>query len=113
MRKLAICFVVLTLFGCTRMEQYYPDGKVVTVDGIEFSVSPMGRGPNTYKAMPNNPRDHNLLFIDLNTWVRNVKAIELATGCPVAQGSIKNGDNYTFAVVDCSASSTSPQSPES
>lgn len=110
---LIVAAVAAAVAGCTRMEQYYPDGKVVTVDGIEFSVSPMGRGPNTYKAMPNNPRDHNLLFVDPGTWARNVKAIELATGCPVAPGSIKNGDNYTFAYVDCPSSPTAPQSPES
>lgn len=97
----ALIVVGILAAACTKMEQYYPNGQVVLVDGIEFSVSPMGSRPSTYRAMPNNPRDQNFLTIDPMTWVQNVKAIEQATGCPVLRESIKNGDSYTFAVVDC------------
>ena len=93
------------------MEDYYPNGQVVTVDGIEFSVSPMGSKVDTFKAMPNNPRDQSFLMLDPMTWVRNTKAIELATGCSVYRESVRNHDNTTFASVDCATkpSQSTPQ----
>lgn len=104
MKRAAISIAALVIIGgCTKMQDYYPSGQVVTVDGIEFSVSPMGSKAGSYKAMPNNPRDQSFLMLDPMTWVRNTKAIELATGCSVYRESVRNVENTTFAAVDCSA----------
>ncbi|WP_421461289.1 hypothetical protein [Agrobacterium tumefaciens] len=104
--KIAVAMAALmvaVLTGCTKMEQYYPNGQVVEIDGIEFSVSPMGNKAGSYKAMPNNPKDQSFLMLDPMVWVRNTKAIEKATGCSVYRESVKNHENTTFAAVDCSA----------
>lgn len=104
MRSPAITIIAVAslLAGCTKMEQYYPNGQVVVIDGIEFSVSPMGNKAGSYKAIPNNPRDHSFITLDPMVWVRNTKAIEKATGCSVYRESVRNYENTTFAAVDCS-----------
>ncbi len=105
MKYLAPMLISLTvgLSSCTKMEQYYPNGQVVVIDGIEVSVSPMGNKAGSYKAVPNNPRDQSFLMLDPMIWVRNTKAIEKATGCSVFRESVKNHENTTFAAVDCSS----------
>lgn len=100
---MTIIGAAMILSACTKMEQYYPNGQVVEIDGIEFSVSPMGSKAGSYKAMPNNPRDQSFLMLDPMVWVRNTKAIEKATGCTVYRESVRNHENTTFAAVDCSA----------
>lgn len=99
---IAVIAATIILPACTKMEQYYPNGQVVEIDGIEFSVSPMGNKVGSYKAMPNNPRDQSFLMLDPMVWVRNTKAIEKATGCTVYRESVRNYENTTFAAVDCS-----------
>lgn len=111
-RAAIVACAVAALAGCTQMRDYYPDSKLVTVDGIEFAVSPALNQPDTYKSIPNDPKQHSLLFINPMTAVRNVKAIELATGCTVYKESVKNGDNVTFAAVDCTTKPAAPTAPQ-
>ncbi|MBK4215566.1 hypothetical protein JJJ17_06470 [Paracoccus caeni] len=87
---------VLIASACTTMDQYF-DGKVVTVDGAEYLVRETR--PGTYQAMPNDPKiTWNL---DASVWPKNVRAIEIATGCKVNPAAVKNGDQNTIATVDC------------
>ena len=101
MRTIIVIATAVSVGGCTQMKDYFPDSKIVSVDSIDFAVSPALNKPDTYKLMPNNPRDMSMIVIDPMTWVRNVKAIELATGCSVYRESVKNTDATTFASVDC------------
>ncbi|NTT88226.1 hypothetical protein [Tabrizicola fusiformis] len=90
---------VLLLLACTKMEQYFPNGKTTTIDGEEYLVHEIS--PGTYQALPNDPDLSWMVAYDAGIWAKNVRAIEAVTGCKVAPGSTRNQDNNTVAAVNC------------
>lgn len=101
LRAFGVCVILAaTTIGCTRLSDYYPDSRVVLVEGEEFMVRPLARG-NTWQAMVNQARDGDLLVIKPDRYRQNVIAIERATGCAVDVRTIQNRDNLTMAGVTC------------
>ena len=96
MKSALVATVLLALGACTQMDQYF-DGKVVQVDGKDYLVRQLSTG--SYQAMPNEPEAK--WHVDAAEWASNIKAIELATGCPVLQGSVQNNRSGTIAAVQC------------
>nr|WP_319250482.1 hypothetical protein [uncultured Celeribacter sp.] len=95
-----LLFATLLLSACTQMDQYF-DGKTVNVDGEEFLVRRLSSG--SYQAMPNNPNKRFWGWtVDAAAWGKNYKAIEIATGCKIIPGTVKNDNSHSsIAAVDC------------
>ena len=97
-------FTVLAFVGlasCQGVSSFFPNSKIVTVDGTEYMVRPLS-SKNSWQASPNRPTGASLLLIDPTIYAGNVKAIEAATGCAVLREAVQNSDNNTIAAVDCS-----------
>lgn len=91
-----------SLIACTRMDQYYPGAKVATVDGSEHLVRQLNGRQNTYQAMENRPTMGQMMTgIDAAIYGRNVRAIEMTTGCKVDVATISNSGNQTIAATAC------------
>lgn len=91
------------LASCTTMQQYWPDAKVVVIDGQEHLVRKLPNVEDAYQAMENRPTAQSAIIgvIDPLVYARNVRAIEQVTGCPVLEGSIQNSGNGTIAASKC------------
>lgn len=85
------------------MQQYWPDAKVVVIDGQEHLVRKLPNVDDAYQAMENRPSTQSAIIgvIDPLVYARNVRAIEQVTGCPVVPGSIQNSNNGTIAAAKC------------
>jgi hypothetical protein len=98
MLKVLVVLGVLGVSACSSMNQYFPDGQVTVVDGVEHLVRPLPGRANTYQAMVNNPTVAQAATgIDAAIYVRNVTAIEQVTGCRVALASVSNSRNQATA----------------
>jgi hypothetical protein len=100
---LAVASAIAALASCTTMQQYWPDAKVVVIDGQEHLVRKLPNVEDAYQAMENRPTAQSAIIgvIDPLVYARNVRAIEQATGCPVVPGSIQNSGNQTIAAAQC------------
>lgn len=97
-RKIAL---LALLAGCTQMTGYYPDGKVVTIDGEAVLVRQLPGRERGYHAVPNRPDPSTLFTRDPAISLRNIRAIEAVTGCTVLRETIENREANTFAAVTC------------
>lgn len=101
-KKSFTVLTVLALAACSEMKDYYPNGQVVAVEGHEHLVRKLAGRANSYQAMENKPTVGQMMTgIDAAIYARNVKAIEVATGCKVSVASIQNSGNSTIAATDC------------
>lgn len=101
MKRFLTVLALVGLAGCQGVSSYFPNSKVVTVDGTEYMVRPLS-SKNSWQASPNRPTGASLMLIDPTIYVGNVKAIEVATGCTVFREAVQNSDNNTIAAVNCS-----------
>lgn len=100
--KSVFAIALLLLASCTEMNDYYPNGRVVEVDGHEHLVRKLSGRENSYQAMENKPTMGQLITgIDAAIYARNVKAIEAVTNCKVSLASVQNSGNSTIAATDC------------
>jgi hypothetical protein len=93
----------LSLNACTKMQDYYPNSKIVQVEGRDFFVTARpSSGPGVYLAGPNEVKQRQLWIRDLALPAANVLAIERATGCRVLPETILNiSTGPTYAAVKC------------
>ena len=103
MKRFLTVFALVGLTGCQGVSSFFPNSKVVTVDGTEYMVRPLS-SKNSWQATINRPTGASLMLIDPTIYAGNVKAIEAATGCVVLREAVQNSDNNTIAAVDCSKS---------
>jgi len=108
MKQLLKIFAFAVLTGCSTVSGYFPDSKVVTIDGIEYMARPLS-AKNSWQAGLNRPTGSSLLLINPTIYAGNVEAIEKASGCAVLLESVQNSDNSTIAAVDCGKSKTAKQ----
>jgi hypothetical protein len=105
MKRFLTVLALVGLVGCQGVSSFFPNAKVVIVDGVEYSVRPLS-SKNSWQAGLNRPTGASLIVIDPTIYAGNVKAIEAATGCTVLRETVQNSDNNTIAAVNCSKSAT-------
>ncbi|MGG6894515.1 MULTISPECIES: hypothetical protein [Rhizobium] len=108
MKQFLKVFAFVVLAGCSTVSGYFPDSKVVTIDGTEYMARPLS-AKNSWQAGLTRPTGSSLLIINPTIYAGNVKAIEKASGCSVLRESVQNSDNSTIAAVDCGKSKTPKQ----
>ena len=93
---LTVLLVPIFMFGCTVDRSTVIE---VSVDGVTHVVGKMrGEADNNYVAQWKNLWGGR---INPNIYVRNIKAIELVSGCKVINNSIVNQGLVTMASVEC------------
>ena len=103
MKQFLKVFALVILAGCSTVSGYFPNSKVVTIDGTEYMARPLS-AKNSWQAGLNRPTGSSLLLINPTIYAGNVKAIEMVSGCAVLRESVQNSDNSTIAAVDCAKS---------
>lgn len=93
------CLLSLALCACTPAGIYGGEVTVIEIDGHKHDVQPYTASPGVWMAQNSNQAGG---LIDPTDWVRNVRAIEIVSGCKVIAGSTKHSGMHTTASVDCS-----------
>lgn len=92
--------LILTLCACINPAGLHGgEVTVVEIDGVKHDVQPYLPSPGVWMA-----QNSDLMggLIDPKDWVRNVRAIEMVSGCKVIAASAKHAGMHTTASVNCS-----------